>query len=157
MDDAARREALESRRQRGHGQVLGCWHYQSRRYQTTYEGIMYPSAQRCSRSWKDASTAGCGRRSKLVSSTPSRSPPCERPSKLQAVGSSSARGSPQKRPGASTIVLVVSLSPFLSAAAGLPACPVSCDDRIGAYLGRPHRARARGRFLAAQSRRRRGK
>ncbi|VAI60546.1 unnamed protein product [Triticum turgidum subsp. durum] len=43
MDDAARREALEEAGVRGEmGKVLGCWHYQSRRYQTTYEGIMYP-------------------------------------------------------------------------------------------------------------------
>jgi len=43
MDDAARREALEEAGVSGDmGKVLGCWHYQSRRYQTTYEGIMYP-------------------------------------------------------------------------------------------------------------------
>ncbi|VAI60544.1 unnamed protein product [Triticum turgidum subsp. durum] len=102
MDDAARREALEEAGVRGEmGKVLGCWHYQSRRYQTTYEGIMYPlrvtdelqqwpemasrkrTWQLCSRSWRDASTAGCGRRSRSSSpGTPSRSPPCEQPSGL---------------------------------------------------------------------------
>jgi diphosphoinositol-polyphosphate diphosphatase len=43
MDDAARREALEEAGVRGETEgVLGLWHYQSRRYQTTYEGYMFP-------------------------------------------------------------------------------------------------------------------
>lgn len=43
MDDAARREALEEAGVRGDtGQMLGCWSYKSRRYDQTYEGIMFP-------------------------------------------------------------------------------------------------------------------
>jgi diphosphoinositol-polyphosphate diphosphatase len=43
VDDAARREALEEAGVRGDTeQVLGCWYYKSRRYDQTYEGIMFP-------------------------------------------------------------------------------------------------------------------
>ncbi|KAG8072282.1 hypothetical protein GUJ93_ZPchr0006g44145 [Zizania palustris] len=43
MDEAARREALEEAGVRGETEVmLGCWYYKSRRYEQTYEGIMFP-------------------------------------------------------------------------------------------------------------------
>ncbi|BAF09952.1 nudix hydrolase 21, chloroplastic [Oryza sativa Japonica Group] len=43
MDEAARREALEEAGVRGDTETsLGCWYYKSRRYDTTYEGFMFP-------------------------------------------------------------------------------------------------------------------
>ncbi|XP_044958766.1 nudix hydrolase 21, chloroplastic-like [Hordeum vulgare subsp. vulgare] len=43
MDEAARREALEEAGVRGEtGPSLGRWCYQSRRYDATYEGYMFP-------------------------------------------------------------------------------------------------------------------